>query len=64
MNSKRVATFAKYVVRSRKDIFRSPVNWHNLRACWFQSDPDWFNKLQPVFESNEEAEEFIRAIED
>jgi hypothetical protein len=44
----RLRRFLRMAYESRSLWLRSPVDRHNLRALWFQADPDWLSKLEPI----------------
>jgi hypothetical protein len=63
---RRVLHFLRTLARLRGIWLRSPVVWHNVRALWIQSDPEWFSKMRARAEENpmsdEEYEKFMEAI--
>jgi hypothetical protein len=58
----RLLWFAKHLWSDRRFIFQSPIIWHNARAIWIQSDPDWITKMEPIELTDEEVRAFIEAI--
>jgi hypothetical protein len=64
------------MTKNRSLWLNSPINWHNVRAGWIQSDPNWFLKLPTLNrectcgscdyckEYDRETEEFMKAVSD
>jgi hypothetical protein len=58
----RIRRFLRMAYEHRELWLQSPVDKHNLRALWYQSDPAWFGKLKPIPMTDEEFEQFQEAM--
>ena len=59
---RRVRVFLQALGAMRDLWLRSPIDKHNLKAMWVQSDPDWMSKFEPIELTDEEWEEYLNLL--